>query len=436
MIDDRVAKNILNDLLVSQWRPAEELRRRQLPFIEAICRFAATKTPFYRGRLDVLFERGDPFEGRFSMDRWSEIQPVTRADVLERGEDFYNPESEEIAGPSGVLPTSGSTGEPLSIRVSRRQITVNECLHMRRFIAHHVDPDATLAMIARPVYGEPFGYTALGRGWHILSARGSRHFLDIRTGLEEQYAWLRTTNARYLGTYSSVSGALARCALERGLDEVRLDIVFTQSDQLSAAVRADIEAAFGARVVQSYGAEDAGALAFECRLGVLHTNDETAFLEIVDGDNKPVAPGQEGRVLVTPFNNFATPVVRYAVGDFAVRGGPCACRRGLATIAGLLGRNRNILRFVDGSHGWISLNSFRQNVDFPYRLIQFVQTELDHIEIHYVPTDRDPPIDREACERALRSILHPSLTVTLVKRADIPRGRGGKLDETISLIGQ
>jgi phenylacetate-coenzyme A ligase PaaK-like adenylate-forming protein len=435
MAHDSAAKNILNDLLLSQWRPAEELRRRQLPLIEAICRFAATKTPFYRGRLDVLFEHGDPFRGRFSMERWSEIEPVTRADLHKRGEDFYVPESEEIAGPSGVVRTSGSTGEPLSIPVSKRQNTVNDCLHMRRFIAHHVDPDGTLALITRPLH-EPLGHATLGRGWHIFSEKGLLPVFDIRTKLEEQYAWLRTTKARYLAIFSSVAGALARYALDRRLDDVRLDVVFTQSDQLSEAMRADIEQAFGARVVQNYGAEDAGALAFECRHGALHTNDETAFLEIVDGDNKPVAPSEEGKVLVTSFGNFATPAIRYAVGDFAVRGAPCVCRRGLATIACLLGRKRNLLRFADGSQAWLSLNTFRQLVDFPYRLIQFVQTKPDHIEIHYVPADSDPPIDREACERALRSILHSSLAVTLVKRADIPRGRGGKLDETVSLVDQ
>jgi phenylacetate-CoA ligase len=394
-----------------------------------MCRFAAAKTPFYQDRLNRLFGPGEEPDGRFTMEHWTDVEPVRRNDLIARAGEFYVPPSDELGGAAGVIATSGSTGEPVSLRVSGQQAVVTTCMHMRRY---HVDPDATSALITRPLYGEPLGHAEERRGWHAFTKGGLQ--FDVRAKIHEQVEWLLNVRARYLATFSSVAAALARFVLEKGIRDLRFELVFTQSDRLSSSARREIETAFGARVIDSYGAEEAGQLAFECRFGSLHVNDEAALVEIVDEDNQPVGEGKEGRVLVTPFYNFATPLVRYDIGDFAVRGALCRCGRGLGVIAGLLGRRRNILRFSDGTLAWLSVNSFKQQVDFPYRLIQFVQTAPDHIEINYVPTDRDPPIDGAACQRALRAILHPTLTVTLVKRDDIPRGRGGKLDETVSLV--
>jgi phenylacetate-CoA ligase len=52
--------------------------------------------------------------------------------------------------------------------------------------------------------------------------------------------------------------------------------------------------------------------------------------------------------VVTPLHNFAMPLIRYAIGDYAEAGPPCACGRGLPVLARILGRARNLLTLPHG----------------------------------------------------------------------------------------
>ena len=93
-------------------------------------------------------------------------------------------------------------------------------------------------------------------------------------------------------------------------------------------------------VVDIYSCTEAGYLAFSCpEQGNLHVQAESVIVEVLDRAGKPCAPGEEGEVVVTPLLNFAMPLIRYAVGDRAVVGEPCACGRGLPTLK-TVGRSR------------------------------------------------------------------------------------------------
>ena len=77
--------------------------------------------------------------------------------------------------------------------------------------------------------------------------------------------------------------------------------------------------------------------------------NENIVLEIVDNQHRPCKQGEVGRVVITALHNFATPLLRYDLGDFAEFGAPCRCGRGLAVIRRILGRIRNRIRLPDGS---------------------------------------------------------------------------------------
>src|SRR3546814_11153852 len=85
---------------------------------------------------------------------------------------------------------------------------------------------------------------------------------------------------------------------------------------------------------------------------VYHAQSENVLLEVVDDDGRPCGPGETGRVLITSLHNFATPLIRYELGDYAEVGSPCACGRGLPVIKQVLGRKRNRLILSDGRSGF------------------------------------------------------------------------------------
>ena len=104
---------------------------------------------------------------------------------------------------------------------------------------------------------------------------------------------------------------------------------------------------------------------------------------------QPLAPGREGRIVATPFYNLAMPLIRYDMGDYGILSPePCGCGRTLPVLQRILGRARNVFRFVDGSRKWPLLQSSEVQTFVPNRQWQVVQTAVDRVELRYRPESR------------------------------------------------
>jgi phenylacetate-CoA ligase len=87
-----------------------------------------------------------------------------------------------------------------------------------------------------------------------------------------------------------------------------------------------------------YSANETGYLALQCPLsGHYHVQSETVLVEVLDEVGRACRPGETGAVVVTPLQNFAMPLLRYSLGDFAEVGSPCACGRHLPVLKEILG---------------------------------------------------------------------------------------------------
>jgi phenylacetate-CoA ligase len=110
------------------------------------------------------------------------------------------------------------------------------------------------------------------------------------------------------------------------------------------AVRARIEAAWGARAFDHAGLTEVGAVAFECQARAgLHVNEAEFIAEIVDPATG--APAREGELVLTNLGRAGSPVFRYRTGD-RVRAaeGPCECGRTFLRLeGGILGRVDDML---------------------------------------------------------------------------------------------
>ena len=72
--------------------------------------------------------------------------------------------------------------------------------------------------------------------------------------------------------------------------------------------------------------------------GRIHVYAELANVELISDTNEPAAPGEVGRVVATPFYNYAMPLIRYDHEDYAQRGFPGQCRITLPTFDKLIGK--------------------------------------------------------------------------------------------------
>ena len=141
---------------------------------------------------------------------------------------------------------------------------------------------------------------------------------------------------------------LAEVARERGVALARLGVRATvHAGEPGAgipAVRARIEAAWGARAYDHPGMTEVGAYGFECaaRTGP-HINETEFIAEVIDPSTGQ--PAEEGELVLSNLGRLGSPLLRYRTGDrVRVARTPCECgRRFLRLAGGILGRVDDML---------------------------------------------------------------------------------------------
>ena len=192
----------------------------------------------------------------------------------------------------------------------------------------------------------------------------------------------------------------------------------------------------GARVSDLYSSQDLGQIALECPVsGLYHTMAETVLVEVLDDAGNPCREGEIGRVVITDLRNYATPLVRYLIGDRAEVGPPCPCGRGLPTLARVLGRERNLLLMPDGSRVWPLVGFYRFRELAPISQYQFIQHGADDIEVRLAVEQSVTP----AQEAALTEVIHAALQHPFRLRFNyfdltLPLPPSGKREEFVCLI--
>jgi phenylacetate-CoA ligase len=303
---------------------------------------------------------------------------------------------------------------------------------------HGLDPNASLAVIRFLKRNKKAAWPdgLAGGPWSLDGPHGTSHFLNNTTPAHRQAEWLSRTRPRYLSTNPSNLDALADELGAAGRD-VGLEAVITVGEILTPETRRRVAESLGAKVIDTYGCQELGKVALECpESGLLHICAENMIVEVLDGNDQPVMPGETGRVVLTGFYNLAMPLIRYAIGDYAETApGPCSCGRTLPALTRVLGRQRNMFVFADNTRIWprtaivTGLGGL-----LPLKQFKMIQTAVDRVELLYVPIDRSHEPDLDAIRTRLRANLHPTIDVTLNAVDHIPYGAGGKFEDFVSLV--
>ncbi len=301
---------------------------------------------------------------------------------------------------------------------------------------HELDPTA-LAAFVRTSNDRRLAYPEGRRstGWRLQHPESPQAELTIdETTVAQQREWLHRVAPDYVVSYPSVLREIARLGQTDG-KRLATKSVMTIGEMVTPASREAIRDYFGVQPIDRYGATETGLMAGVCpHSGTYHVMAEIVLVELLKDDGTAAGAAELGRVVVTPFYNFAMPLVRFEIGDYAVRGEPCGCGRTLPTISRIRGRVTDIFRFADGTSIWPDAEAAELLRYVPHRQYQLVQTAVDKVELRYVPVNPDQANDVAGLTHYLRRRLHPSLSVTAIAVADIPRSAGGKYLESLSLV--
>lgn len=413
----------------SQWWHPALLRQHQLRQVARLLAHASDAVPFYRGRLGAA--GGDPVKDGVTEASWASLPFLAREDIQHHGHALRSLRPPPDHGQVVDSATSGSTGRPIRFcgtEVTRffwRALTLRDHLWQRR------DLSGTLAAIRTTVNeGETNGW---GPATDAVFATGPCVTMNIRSDVETQVEWLQRQNPDYLLSHPSNILALARRCIETGVRLPRLRELRTFGETLMPGLREACRLAWDARVTDVYSAEEVGYIALQCPEGEhYHIQAENLLVEILGDDGRPCAPGEIGRVVVTTLNNFAMPLIRYQIGDYAELGEPCRCGRGLPVLKRILGRQRNMLTLPDGRQHWPSFPAEGWLPVAPVRQFQLVQRDLERIEARFVA---DRPLTADELRR-LEAMLHEYLRyafkIDFVQLERIERKPNCKFEDFIS----
>jgi phenylacetate-CoA ligase len=147
--------------------------------------------------------------------------------------------------------------------------------------------------------------------------------------LAEQRQLLRREPIEMVVGFPSAFAAIAAHCQAAGdtPSDFSLRAVVTMGEPLREEARQVMETTFGCPAYSRYTTEEFGVLAQECpRAQQHHLNQASLVFEVLDQEHdRPVAPGQLGRVVVTDLWSQAMPLIRYELGDLAVMEEQCAC---------------------------------------------------------------------------------------------------------------
>lgn len=390
-LGDRVLRTeFLREL--RRWRriqrlDAVELEALQRVGLAALLDHATTEVPHYR---DLALPRSDdPHE-------WLRRFPIlTKADLRASGDRLVTP------GLSGLVKvvSSGSSGFQSTLWSTPRELSRSQAIQTLwwewagyrlgdRLLQTGMTPDRGRAKaikdrLLRTTYVTAFGLT-------------DDEMLTILDGAPRG-GW------RHLGGYASSIDALARVAIGHDRD-LRFASAISWGDKLYPAHRRHLRTAFDAPVLDTYGATEGFMIAAQCFDGPYHVMSPHVVVELLDADDRPVAPGELGRVVVTRLDATAMPMIRFALGDLAVAPAtPMPSPVGLAfpQLERIVGRETDV---------WVSPGGRTLTVHTFTGVFEFVE-EIEQFSI--VPGDgtlvveyRSPaPLGPDVIERTRRALV-------------------------------
>lgn len=419
----------------TQWWTPGQLLEQQCRQLGALFEHARQFTDFYPERLAGAGYRPGEAVTPALLGR---IPVLTRSELQAAGAAVASRRTPPEHGRVAPVRTSGSTGRPVQLGSTELCGLFWGAFTLRDHLWHRRDLGGKLAIIRHLADGQAMGpegrmQPAWGAASAAAYATGPGAVLNSATPVSVQAEWLQRQDPEYLLTHPSNLAALARHALAQGWRLSRLRELRTVGEVVEEPLRELCGRAFGLGLTDMYSAQEVGYIALQCpEQNRYHVQAEGLLVEILDAAGHPAAPGDWGQVVITDLHNFATPLIRYAVGDCARPGAPCPCGRGLPVIEAILGRVRNMLVTADGERRWPDLGSKHYPAIADIRQFRFLQRSRRRIDVELVV---GAPLTAEQ-EQALRALWARSLgedfEFRIRYRERIPPGSGGKFEDFVS----
>ena len=409
----------------SQYFAPEKVREQQWRQLRALLTHAAQHSPFYR---DKFAREGIKIEDIRSLEDYAHVPFLTKEEVRSFKDQILVPSEDRYY----KFLTSGSTGKPLEGYWDKNSSQWKKAFALRSNLW-------TGYRLGEPIYqlyGNPEKEMQGLRKLRTIFRRKMLQRVEILDLLDvsedSMVAYvekMRKKPPSILFGHTHALYLLAKFMDKHRMNGIRPKGMFTAGMPLHEFERKQIEGVFKTPLLNRYGCEELGMIASECpkREG-LHVNTDAHFVECLDSDGNPVAPGERGHIVITDLTNRVMPFIRYRLEDIVVMTDRlCSCGRTQPLIADIEGRTADFLITPEGKLvSGISLTDHFAGHIPGVAQIQIIQNHMDQLTLNIVK-DHDFSRDSEtAISKLVEDFFGPRMTYKCIFVGRIVKDRSGK----------
>ncbi len=346
--------------------------------------------------LDIAFENIKYYEKLeintkdLSYDEFKKIPILTKEIIRNQSNVLVNPNFQQIN--EVIKNTSGgSTGEPLTFFRTKEQGyygIANYYLALHQNGINIFDSSVDLWGAERDMYNtnskfdiRSLFYNKITLNTFVLSDEIMNTYIHR----------LNKIKPKFIKAYVHSIYEISKYITKHNIKIQFKPVIHCTTGPLYPEMRSEIVNAFNDAVVYNfYGSREVSAIATEIKeqegMFVLYDN---VFIEILDKNDQQVKKGEEGEVVVTTLNNFYMPLLRYKIGDRAIKGDDL--NFGTLKLDAVVGRTLGMIHREDGfkidGQFFTSLFFGKKGI----KNFQLIQKTILELELRIVKSDSYDP---------------------------------------------
>jgi phenylacetate-CoA ligase len=386
---------------------------------------ATQRSSFWRNRVGA--KRSD--------SKLSALPILTRTDVKQQVEQEGSLLRPTDGLQTSVHATSGSSGIPVQFHLSQMNVQYNNV----RYLAQEFMDGKDLSMnrtrfrtakasAAKKLATIPSGFTVekkpswMGDIGPVFASGGLKVIECLIPNMRDLVRELRKDAVGQLVAAPGVVSAIVSYSGAKLLRDLRVSELVAFGEAIDPALYQAILDQ-GIPVRSAYSCEEVGPIAFECEAtpGHYHVATSNVIVEIAEGLHK-IDGKKLGRVLVTHLHSYATPFIRYDLGDLALLKERCPCAHDGPTIHSLYGRVTNALKHRDGTFSRFYIRGDELLKIVEYTEFRIRQVGLDAIIIEIGGRETLTPEEIANITAFLKARAGDEFKIDVIARAAIDWG--------------
>lgn len=355
-----------------QWEDSESHQARQRTLLNNLLIHASTHVPYYRDLAISNDQDAIAWLKKFPLLKKEDIKLHVNRMIWEELK------SENLVKES----SSGSSGVQSTVYLSKREVSQTQALQTLLWEWSGYTLGAALLQL-----GMTLNRSVTKNLKDFFLRVDYQQAFNISKSEAEQVLNKVSGDNSFFGGYASGLYSYAILA-EKLPARPTFRSVISWGDKMFPHYRSKIESVFNSRVFDTYGSTEGFVIAGQCSEGSYHVLAPHVYLELLDNEGNEVGPGEPGFVVVTRLDGFSMPLIRYYLGDIAIREADnfrCSCGRQLPVLRQIIGRDSDIVRTSSGK--FLIVHFFTGIFEHVSQIRQFrvVQKELDRIIVEYIP---------------------------------------------------